>query len=110
MCHNRKVKQLGRCKTCRETRCIECAGELALFVRMIHVKKLRKKQWEHQVYEHETDTKTKTFERLCINPECPKFFDIQKLGPQWQQIAQPKAEAKSFDDAIDQLEDEVALL
>ncbi len=27
MCHNRKVKQLGRCKHYQETRCIECGQE-----------------------------------------------------------------------------------
>ncbi|HTQ96380.1 MAG TPA: hypothetical protein VMH89_06220, partial [Candidatus Acidoferrum sp.] len=35
MCRTRKVKQYGRCATCREERCIECGGELTVFVRTL---------------------------------------------------------------------------
>ena len=81
MCHERKVKQLGRCKHCQLTRCIECGSVLAVFVRMLETVKFRKKQWQIAVYEHYALVKTRTFERLCINPECSSTLIPPKCPP-----------------------------
>jgi hypothetical protein len=45
--------------------------------------KFRKKQWEHSLYEHRALVKTRTFEKLCVNPDCPKHWDPKKLPPSW---------------------------
>jgi hypothetical protein len=111
MCRTRTVKQLGRCKTCKETRCLDCGRALTLFVRMIHTVKFRKKQWENRLYEHETTIKTHTYERLCINPLCVRSFDPSHLDPEWKAIEEAKAEPKkSFDEAVEAIGREVASL
>lgn len=106
MCKARKTKQIGRCKVCKETRCIECSATLAVFVRMIQTIKFRKKQWKQEIYEHLAYVKTRTYERLCVNPNCPKHWDVAKLPPNWQRIDRPIAEKKkrTFDEVLQEIE------
>lgn len=105
MCRSRSVKQISRCKTCREERCIERGHDLQVFVRTIRAVKFRKKQWEHILYEHKSIVKTRTFEKLCVNPYCPKHWDPAKLPPDWILVDKPKVqEKKTFDEVIKELE------
>jgi hypothetical protein len=105
MCHERKVKTSGRCKTCRAERCIECGSKFQVFVRTTTVTKFRKKQWEHSVYEHRALVKTRTFERLCVNPDCPKHWDPAKLPPSWLPVIEKKvAPKKTLDEAFKEIE------
>jgi hypothetical protein len=110
MCLTRKVKQYGRCKTCKEERCIACGGELTVFVRTLHAVKFRKRQWKHEIYEHETLIKTRTFEKLCLNPDCPKHWDATKLPPDWIPVQKAKLELpkKTFDEAVNELEQSIS--
>lgn len=68
--------------------------------------KFRKRQWKIELYEHLAYIKTRTYERLCVNPDCPKRWDVSKLPPNWQRVTIiPKVEKKkSFDQVIDELE------
>jgi hypothetical protein len=105
MCRKRKVKQIGRCKTCMQTKCIECGSELAVFVRTITAVKFRKKQWELYLYEHKALVKTRTFERLCVNPSCPRRWDPSKLPPSWLPVPKEKVAPtkKSLEEALAQV-------
>lgn len=105
MCRQRKTKGLGRCKSCQLDRCIACGQELAVFVRMIQTIKFRKRQWKLEIYEHLAYVKTRTYERLCVNPDCSRHWDASKLPPNWQRITLPKVELKkTFDQAIEEIE------
>jgi hypothetical protein len=111
MCHTRKKQVRRPVQNCRETGCIECGAELQIFVRTIQTVKFRRKQWANSVYEHEALVKTRTFERLCVNPECPKHWDPAKLPPDWLPALKPKVEEKkTFDDVVDALEQDIASL
>lgn len=107
MCHKRSVKQLGRCKSCMETRCLGCGAVLTILVRTVQTIKFRKKQWEHTLYEHKTHVKTRTYDRICVNPACSQRRDPAKLGPFWIEVP-AKVEPKSFDSAVEELEQELA--
>jgi hypothetical protein len=50
----------------------------------------------------QTIVKTRTFEKLCVNPDCPKHWDPKKLPPWWLPVpkSKPKPEKKTFDEAI----------
>jgi len=112
MCRSWNVKQTSRCKTCRDERCIECGHDLQVFIRTIDATKFRKKQWEHVLYDHRTIVKTRTFEKLCVNPACPKHWEPKTLPPWWLPV--PKAKAKALtmalDDAIAEVEKKIASL
>jgi hypothetical protein len=108
MCHSRKVRFFSRCKTCRESRCIECGSVLVIFVRTLHAVKFRKRQWKHELYEHHTLIKTRTFERLCVNPECPRHWNPDRLPPDWIPVPVKKvAVKKTFDEAVAEIEQAV---
>src|SRR5690242_14406679 len=109
MCRTNKVKSMGRCKTYRDTRCIECGEKLQRFVRTLETIKIRKKQWEHRLYEHPALVKTRTFQSVCVNPECRKRLDPQKLLRSWTPVkAKVEVEKeKTFDEVTAALEQEV---
>lgn len=105
MCHTGNVKQRGRCMTCADTRCLTCGGKLRVFVRMIGTVKFRKKQWKNTLYDHAVLVKTHNFQRICVNPICPKHWDAGKLPPNWQEVKQkPVLEKKTFEQATAELE------
>src|SRR5258707_7692135 len=108
MCRKRKVKSIGRCKTCRETRCIECGQDLAVFVGPLHAVNLRKKQWEHSLYERRALVKTRTFEASMREPGMPEALGSEEAPPSWLPVPKAKAPPKkeSFDDAITKVEQE----
>jgi hypothetical protein len=78
------------------------------FVRTLHAVKFRKRQWKQELYEHHTMIKTRTFERLCVNPGCQKGHDPQKLASEWIPVPMKKVEAKkTFDEAVAEIEQAV---
>lgn len=108
MCRERKVKQLGRCKTCMESRCLTCGQELTILVRTVNTVKFRKKQWEHSLYEHSVLIKTRTFDKVCTNPDCTWYRNPENLLTAWIVAPAPKVEAKkkSLDQVLAEVEKE----
>jgi hypothetical protein len=76
-----------------------------IFVRTLHSVKFRKRQGKHEIYEHETTVKTRTFERVCVNPLCSKSHDPARIASEWLPVPMKKVEVKkTFDEAVAEIE------